>query len=138
MGSVSLRKVFGSLPPERGSAHVSQMKDVFRLELNHWHLDQSPQGSTLLVGRFPGSPVWLRRILTIGVLYLWLTTSLISGTKTGQARDKTESSKLRATGSYSPGGSARCQAPLPSVSSHSGCGGLGYDRTEFSLSSQTP
>lgn len=35
--------------------------------------------------------------LTIGVLYLWLTTSLISGTKTGRARDKTESSTLRAT-----------------------------------------
>lgn len=33
--------------------------------------------------------------LTMGVLYLWLTTSLISGTKTGRARNKTESSKLR-------------------------------------------
>lgn len=47
-------------------------------------------------------PRWPSSTLTIGVLYLWLTTSLISGTKTGRARDKTESSKLRATASCAP------------------------------------
>lgn len=56
-----------------------------------------------------------RDTLTIGVLYLWLTTSLISGTKTGQARDKTESSPLRATQPGTPpGASARHQASFPS------------------------
>lgn len=40
-------------------------------------------------------PVRVDGTLTMGVLYLWLTTSLISGTKTGRAKNKTESSKLR-------------------------------------------
>lgn len=109
------------LSPGRGAHHCtpSGMRDVFPLELNHRHLDHSPKRVHPPVRRFPGSPVhsgllWLRSILTIGVLYLWLTTSLISGTKTGRARDKTESSKLKATVPYSPRRQRLVPRSLPS------------------------
>lgn len=81
-------------------------EDLCQPQWNLWHLDQihlSGHSYHPMLAEPPFCPKpcadWPARVdgtLTMGVLYLWLTTSLISGTKTGQARNKTESSKLRA------------------------------------------
>lgn len=74
-----------------------------------------PPPAGLALGALCGAAGGAGGTLTIGVLYLWLTTSLISGTTTGRARDKTREFNTSEQWRHAPpGGGARHRAPFPS------------------------